>query len=136
MTETTAANLTKRQARKTTLVVAYALLLLAMWNVYRHRIVTAAVLGSLGVALILAGFLLPSVARAFHRFWMGFASILGCVNSRILLFLLYYLVLTPYGLMARLLGRDPLNRRAPSRESYWIPRENTRQSKEQFERTF
>ncbi len=125
-----------KQARTTTLIVAGALLLLAAWNFYRHRLIATTVLGGLGVALSVAGLLLPPVARGFHRLWMAFASILGYVNSRVLLFLLYYLVLTPYGVIARLFGRDVLNRRAQGKESYWIPRENTRQSKEQFERSF
>jgi Saxitoxin biosynthesis operon protein SxtJ len=129
-------SLSNRQARKTTLIVAGALLLLAAWNFYRQRLVVVTILGGIALALILVGLLIPPAARAFHNAWMKFASILGYINSRVLLFLLFYLVITPYGLIAKLFGRDVLNRRAKSRESYWIPRENSRQTKEQFERSF
>jgi hypothetical protein len=67
---------------------------------------------------------------------MKVAVALGHVNSRVLLTLMYYLVFTPYGLLSRLFGRDPLRRRGPALESYWVERKQTRQAKEQFERLF
>lgn len=129
---------TDKQARKTALVVACVLLALAAWNLYRGRTAYVAVLGGLGCALLLvASPLLPAaVARRFHVFWMTAAALLGWVNSRILLSLMFYLVFTPYGFISRLAGRDPLNRRAVKRESYWTPRKKTRQTKQGFERLF
>jgi hypothetical protein len=127
---------TDSQARKTALLVAAVLLLIAAWSVYRGRATVVAVFGSLGAALALTGLLLPAAARAFHTAWMRFASALGRVNSRVLLTLMYYLVLTPYGFVMRLAGRDPLRRRGAARESYWIKRKTTRQTREQFERLF
>jgi hypothetical protein len=87
-------------------------------------------------ALALAGLLAPAVARRFHVFWMKVAAVLGYVNSRVLLTLMYYGVFAPYGLVSRLAGRDPLRRRGAKRESYWTERKTTRQAKEQFERLF
>jgi hypothetical protein len=127
---------TDAQARKTALVVAFVLLLIAVWNFYRARMTVVAVLGGIGVALILTGLLLPALARRFHVLWMKLAAVLGYVNSRILLTLMYYGVFALYGLVSRLVRRDPLQRRGASRESYWTQRKTTRQTKEQFERLF
>jgi len=127
---------TNAQARKTILIVAGVLLLLTAWNFYRHRMTVVAVLGGIAFALLIIGLSIPPAARAFHVGWMRFASILGYINSRVLLFVLFYFLITPYGWIARLFGRDALNRRGKSRDSYWIPRENSRQTKEQFERSF
>lgn len=124
------------QARRSALVVGGVLLAIAAWNLYRGRTTVVALLGSLGVALMLAGLLLPPVARAFHVFWMRLAAVLGYVNSRILLSLMYYLVFTPYGLVSRLVGRDPLRRRSRKQETYWTQRKRTRQAREGFERLF
>jgi hypothetical protein len=124
------------QARKTALVVAVVLTLIALWNVYRGRFTVVAVLGGIAVLLTLIGLFIPVAARGFHRFWMGIAGVLGYVNSRILLTILYYGLLTPYGLVSRLVGRDPLDRRGPGRDTYWVKRETTRQSPQQFERLF
>ncbi len=67
---------------------------------------------------------------------MRLAHALGYVNSRILLSAIYFAVVTPYGLVLRVLGRDTMNRRRSKRPSYWIPKSKTRQSREQFERLF
>lgn len=109
---------------------------IAAWSAYRGRETAVWAFGSLGVALIAAGLIIPAAARAFHIVWMRLAHALGWVNSRILLALLFYLVMTPMGLMQRLAGRDALRRRGAGSESYWIPRSAPKQSKEQFEKLF
>ena len=125
-----------KQARKTALIVAGVLLLIAGWNFYRGRMNVVAILGIIGLALLVMGLFLPALARRFHVAWMKLAAALGFVNSRILLFLLFYLVITPYGVLSRLFGRDPLNRRKKSKDTYWVPRKTSRQTREQFERSF
>ncbi|MGH9944820.1 MAG: hypothetical protein ACRD9R_20925 [Pyrinomonadaceae bacterium] len=126
----------RAQGRKTALLVGAVLGLIAAWSFYRERTTVAAVLGGVSAALVLAGLLLPSLAWRFHVLWMRFAVLLGYVNSRILLTSFYYTAFALYGVVSRLVGRDPLNRRGPRRESYWIPRKSTRQAKEQFEKLF
>ena len=125
-----------RQARKSALMVAAVLLLIAGWNFWKDRPAVYAVAGVCGVILILIGFASPSASQKFHAGWMRFAGVLGYVNSRILLSLMFFLVITPYGLVMRLFGRDTMNRRGADRDSYWISRRKTRQSREQFERLF
>lgn len=125
-----------KQARKTTLTVACVLLLIALWNLYRGRMIVVAVFGGLTVVLVLAGLLWPKVARRFHIFWMRVALALGYINSRILLALIFYGMFAPYGFFSRLFKRDPLRRRSAASATYWTPRERTRQAREQFERLF
>jgi hypothetical protein len=133
--ETTVA-VTREQARKTACVVAFVLLLFAAWQLYRGRLTAAYVLGGVAFLLLLTGFFVPALARRFHALWMRFAAALGYVNSRVLLTLIYYGVFTPYRFFSRLAGRDPLRRRGPAQESYWVERKRTRQEREQFERLF
>ncbi len=127
---------TDAQARKTALVVAAVLGGVAAWNLYKGRAAVAAVFGGLALALVAAGLLAPALARRFHVLWMRLAAALGYVNSRVLLTLMFYGVFAPYGFVSRLLGRDPLRRRGPRRDTYWTPRERTRQTRERFERLF
>jgi hypothetical protein len=127
---------TDAQARKSALVVAAVFLLIAAWNLYRGRTTVVIIFGSISAALFVAGLFVPVAARAFHKAWMRLAVALGHVNSRVLLTLMYYLVFTPYGLVSRLVGRDPLRRRGKAGESYWTERKRTRQEREQFERLF
>jgi uncharacterized membrane protein HdeD (DUF308 family) len=136
VTNTRAVAVTDAQARKTTLVVAFVMLAIAAWNLYRGRTTIVVIFGTVGAALVVAGLLLPAAARGFHTGWMRFAGALGHVNSRVLLTLMYYLAITPYGFISRVAGRDPLQRRGKTGESYWIERKKTRQAREQFERLF
>ena len=136
VTRHAAGAVTDAQARKSALLVAAVLLCIAAWNLYRGRTTVVIVFASVGAALVVAGLLAPPAARAFHTAWMRFAVLLGHVNSRVLLTLVYYLVVTPYGVVTRLVGRDPLRRRGAKGESYWVERKTTRQEREQFERLF
>ncbi|MFQ5913810.1 MAG: SxtJ family membrane protein [Nitrospinota bacterium] len=54
---------------------------------------------------------------------MIFARAVGWVNTRILLVIFFFLVITPTAVVARLFGKDLLSQRLdPDAESYWIPR--------------
>jgi len=77
-----------------------------------------------GVLFLLLGFLAPAFLKPVHRSWMGLALVLGYFMSRILLTLLFFFVITPIGLIMRLLGKDILDEKIESdRDSYWIRRE-------------
>ena len=125
-----------REARKSALIVAAVFLAIAGWNLYRGRTGIAYPAGTIAAVLVVVGLAVPAGARAFHAGWMKLAHALGWVNSRILLGGMFYLVMTPIGWIVRLTGGDPLNRRKPRRESYWIQRSVTRPAPEQFERLF
>lgn len=124
------------QGRNSVLPVGIVLLAVAAWSAYRGRETAVWAFGLVGVALVAAGLVVPPAARVFHVVWMRFAYAIGWVNSRMLLALIYYLVMTPMGLVQRLVGRDALRRRGPQSSSYWLPRSSPKQSKEQFERLF
>ncbi len=82
-------------------------------------------LAGIGPALALIGLTVPGVLRPLHAVWMPAAKGLARVLTWLLLTLAYYFVFTPYGMIMRLLGRDPLERRIDrSRPSYWIRRED------------
>lgn len=51
---------------------------------------------------------------------MRFASVLGWITTRLILGLFFFLVLTPVGLLMRLLGKDVLGEKLdPTTDSYW-----------------
>lgn len=51
--------------------------------------------------------------------WMGIAFVMGNIMSRVILALVFYLVVTPTGLLRRLFGHDDLHLRKTKRNSYW-----------------
>ncbi len=124
------------QARKSALSVGAVFLVIALWNAWRGRAGIWMPAAALGTLLLLTGQFWQAGALHFHRGWMRLAHALGYVNSRILLSAMFYLVITPFGIVSRLCRRNPLKRRGPKQASYWIPRKRPRQPREQFERLF
>ena len=66
--------------------------------------------------------LFPAGLGPFYRGWMVLGHALGWVNTRLLLALVFFVVITPAGLLMRLFGRDPMRRRfEPGLASYRVP---------------
>lgn len=64
----------------------------------------------LAIALILPAILAPMALAPAHRAWMALGSVLGWVNTRLVLGLVFFGLITPMGLVLRLAGRDPMQR--------------------------
>ena len=61
-------------------------------------------------------------ARPLYLLLVGATFPIGWTMSHILLGVIYYLVLTPIGLLLQLCGHDPMKRRLePDAQSYWEP---------------
>jgi hypothetical protein len=56
-------------------------------------------------ASCLPGFFFSSWAKKIHGLWMELANILGWVNSRIILFIIFFFILTPIAFFARISGK-------------------------------
>jgi hypothetical protein len=66
----------------------------------------------------------PTTLRPLNRLWMRFGALLHRIVNPFVLGLLFYLVITPFGLIRQLLVRDPLRLRTdPQATSYWVTRE-------------
>ena len=70
---------------------------------------------------LLLGTLAPWVLRIPHHYWMRLGTLLGWINTRVILSFVYFLVVTPIGALMRALGKDPLSRKLEhSRVSYRV----------------
>ena len=94
-------------------------------------------LGGIGGALVVLGTLIPVVLRPVYMVWMGLALVLGFVMTRVVLTLVFYVVLTPTGLLLRAFGKDPMHRHPePEAPSYWISRTDEDRPPERLERYY
>jgi hypothetical protein len=84
----------------------------------------ATVLFGLAGALLLAALLAPTRLQPVQRAWMRFALLLSKVTTPIFMGLVYFLVVTPTGLLMRAIGRNPMRSRR-GRDTYWIARSET-----------
>ena len=79
-------------------------------------------LGCGGFAAGLLFWLLPAVSLPFYVVWYAIACAMGLIVGNVLLSLVYYLVLTPIGLVLRMVGRTPLSKGFDRTcSSYWKP---------------
>ncbi len=89
--------------------------------------------GIVAVFVPVVGSMMPEFLR---RVYVGLAYAalpIGLVVSFVILAVIYYGVLTPIGLLMRLLGHDPLSRRFdPDSPSYWSDREQHDQLEQYF----
>jgi hypothetical protein len=77
----------------------------------------------LGSGLVVLGAVFPFALKQIYRAWMGLAFTMGWIVSSLLIILLYYLMVTPIGLIARLVGKKFLDLRfREEKGTYWIIR--------------
>jgi len=128
--------LSKSELRKFGLTVGTAFAVFGAISWWRGHELPPRVLWTLAGLLIVPGLIAPSILGPVQRGWMAFAMVLGHINTRIILTVLYYLVMTPVGLIMRLF-RDPLDRSLKdTRDSQWIRREREPVDVARYERQF
>ena len=74
------------------------------------------------------------VSRESSR--MKLAEAMGFVMTRVILGVVFFLFVTPIGLVRRLFGGDPLGRRAARTESYWKPYTERRRDPKHYEKMY
>ena len=72
------------------------------------------------VAGVLSGLalLIPNSLKWVYQGWMSFALVLAWINTRLILSIVFYLLITPMGLIMRLFGKNPMKNKSPQSESY------------------
>jgi hypothetical protein len=81
---------------------------------FLHRQRASVVLVSAAFLFLVFGLVLPTALSPIHRGLLRVGHILGWVNTRVLLGVIYYLLLTPIGFITRSTGKNPI-RRGPGR---------------------
>ena len=122
--------------KKTGLTVGVVLILISilLWYLGKTTFVYFSITGGLFVIL---AFIAISVLRPFHKLWMMFALAMGFVMSRVILTILFYIILTPIGLIAKMVGKKFMPLRFDKKVStYWEKRENPVKQQIDYDRQF
>jgi len=118
-------------------IVGGVLLALRLWWLYRGKFeIAGIVLDFIGSALVLLGAFAPRLLVIPRKLWMKLAEGMAYVSSRIILAIVFFLVLTPIGLVKRAMGWDPLQRRSGSRESFWQPYPERQRDPRHYEKMY
>lgn len=100
--------------------VGTVLVAVAGYLLWRGRVFGAEVTGGIGLVLVLGGLVAPRLLKWPSALWWKLTFALGYVNARVILSIAFLVVLTPIGLIWRVIGRDPLARRRASWRG-WTP---------------
>ena len=82
------------------------------------------------------GFIFPVLLKPIYFPWMIFATILGWIMTRFVLSIVFYFILTPIGLVTRILGEDFLALKKLQSDSYWNHRDSSKELNQNYEKQF
>jgi hypothetical protein len=89
-----------------------------------------------GLIFLSITFVSPKILHPLNRVWFLFGEMLGRIVSPVVLMIIFFGLLTPIGVLTRLVGRDELRLRKRKGGSSWVPREQTEVSSESFKNQF
>jgi hypothetical protein len=112
-----------KKRRQFFLIVGSGLFLIAGVKHFRGHEPAAVRLLVASVCLFVLEFLLPKAAAAVFKVWMTFAHLLGAINTRILLTLVFFVVITPLNWCLKFFGHaNHLSTEAYKKQgSAWTP---------------
>jgi hypothetical protein len=94
-------------------------------------------LPAVSAAFLGAALVLPNSLTLLRQGWMKLAAVLGFVNQRILLTVLFAVLITPTAALLRLLGKQPIRLSAEGKAStYWHQRRPEEFTAARMERQF
>jgi hypothetical protein len=91
-----------------------------------------------GAVLIFLGLVFPGVLRPVYKPWIALSLALGWVTTRAILSVVFFLIVSPIGVIARIFGKRPLQLgwKDASRKSWWILREDQNGRNRRYDRQF
>ncbi len=129
----------KKQEEKQLLVFGHGLTMICLllaWRQYAKHGWTIWVEGSIIVAALVLALVLfnKSWLKILFNIWMKVAGVVGVIMTSLILTLFFFGVITPFGFVLRLLGKDFLKLQfRDQRDSYWVNRE---EKKEDYTKQF
>lgn len=91
----------------------------------------------LAAAFSILGLVIPLALKPVYKAWMALSVIMGFIMTKVIMVIIFYLIVTPIGLVASLTGKKFLDMTIDKKaKSYWIARETLRKEKSDYERQF
>ena len=125
----------KSDLRKFGITIGVILLVIAGFLFWKEK-ESFQILLTFGVTLCILGIVIPFILKPIYWVWMIFATILGWIMTRVILSLLFYIIVTPIGLIPRLFGKQFLELKWNKIDStYWNYR-SKKLNRESYEKQF
>ncbi len=75
---------------------------------------------SISIIFLILGLLNSKILKPLNILWFKFGILLGRVVSPLIMIIIFFLIVTPIGILMRLLGKDLLFLKYNDKETYWI----------------
>ena len=99
-------------------------LIVALWPLLSQNDIRIWSLIISGIFLFL-GLINSKLLLPLNKIWFKFGLMLGNFIAPIVMGIIYFMVVTPTGLIMRLLGKDLLNLKKNNKDTYWINKDNS-----------
>ena len=118
-------DITTKQLRSFGLTVGGIFALIGFWPLFFTGVGPRSWAVGLAACLLIPALALPKILFWPYKGWMMLGHVLGWINTRIILGVVFYLIVTPIGAVRRWLGKDPMGQRLrPDLDTYRITRKS------------
>ena len=114
------------------IVFSVVFLLIALWPLLKQNDVRIWSL-IISIIFLILGLLNSNILLPLNKLWFKFGILLGNIVAPVVMGIVYFLVVTPTGLIMRILRKDLLNLKKNNKNTYWIDKDNSNSNlKNQF----
>ena len=125
----------KKEIRKFAIIIFLPLLAVGIF--LREKGIISWIIWGCGLAILIMGLISPGNIRFVYKGWMKISVLLAFVTSHAMLAILFYLVVTPTGIIMKMLGKKLLIKTFDHNvETYWLKRDKRKRDKGQYEKMF
>jgi multisubunit Na+/H+ antiporter MnhG subunit len=108
-----------------------------VWRNYPNISALTIAFISFSILLILLGLIAPYSLKWLQKIWMGIAVVMGFFMTKLILSFFFYFILSPFGIIRRMMGKDDMKRRwDKNAKSYWQPKTYHDKSTKRLEKYF
>ena len=106
------------------IIFSIVFLIISLWPMLSQNDIRMWSLIISGIFLVL-GLINSKLLLPLNKIWFKFGILLGNFIAPIVMGVVYFMVVTPTGLIMRLLGKDLLNLKKNNKDTYWIEKDNS-----------
>ena len=88
---------------------------------------------TISLLFLILGLLNAKILTPLNKMWIKFGEILGNIISPLVMGIIFFGIVTPTGLLLKLIGKDVLKLKQNKKDTYWTEKDNSNNSmKNQF----
>lgn len=126
-----------KDLRQFGMVLAGILIVFGAIHFIKHRMIFTQWFCGVGLIVLCLGLLVPRMLKNVYTVFLKVAHAIGWFNTRGILIMIYFLLVTPIAIVMKIFGKDPLNRKIDKNAlTYWVKRPVPKTTKEQLEKQF